>query len=99
MEKEVKAGINGCIVNNLYMDGFAERVYYAGMPSKDAFSLIFEEVEFEEHNEYKIKDQKQLYFPIDYNEEISFPSTREPCKFRVQKVSPTSLSAIVIKKD
>ena len=41
MEKEKVVGIDEPVINNNY-SGFRERVYYAGMPSPESFSLIYE---------------------------------------------------------
>jgi hypothetical protein len=107
--KKTTVEIDGCIINNIY-SGFVERVYYAGMPSKDVFSIIFESSNVKENPDYngisshdrassiwEVEEQRQLFFPVDYDKEISFPS-RTSCKFKVEKVSPRELTAIITKE-
>ena len=41
MPEEKNIEVGKVIVNNIF-SGYNERVYYAGMPSGDSFSLIFQ---------------------------------------------------------
>ncbi len=105
MGEQKKVEIGGVIIGNIY-SGYYERVYYAGMPSPDSFSLVYETAYVRENPDShsifthacdelikNVQDRIQLFFPID-TKSVEFPS-RSSCRFDVKEVSPKSLTAII----
>lgn len=99
-KKEGTISIGRCIISNMY-SGFNERVIYAGMPSKDSFSVIYKTAHVREDPSggsiENVEIQLQLFYPINHKKEIRFPS-RTSCKFKVKKISPESLTAIILEE-
>jgi hypothetical protein len=108
MQERKEVGIDDCIVNHLY-GGYYERVYYAGMPSKDVFSIIYETAFMKDNPDspavsshdpsaiiFTIEKHRQLFYPVNFKDTIKFPS-RTQIQFRVECVNPTSLVALVEK--
>jgi len=106
MSEEITVGIGGCVINHVY-SGYRERVYYAGMPSSQAFSLIYETARVRDdptsqsivsHDSanfiVQVEERRQLFFPLDTREMIEFASRRS-IKFEVKEVTPKTLTAIV----
>ena len=78
MDEEKTVGIDGCVINNIY-SGFYERVFYAGMPSPESFSLIYETAYVRENPDSRsivphasdaliknVQDRRQLFFSLPH---------------------------------
>lgn len=96
--KEKKAGIGGVVVSNIY-SGFYERVYFAGMPSEDSFSLVYQTAYTQpkcNDSVENVQERLQLFYPLD-TKEVEFPG-RKPFKIKIENVTPTELTALVDKE-
>lgn len=106
--KEKKAGIGGVVASNIY-SGFYERVYFAGMPSEDSFSLVYQTAYVHKNPNSKsnvphacnasvenVQERLQLFYPLD-TKEVEFPG-RKPLKIKIENVTPTELTALVDKE-
>lgn len=93
------------IINNIY-SGYSETAYYAGMPSRDSFSIIYEtayardnpdSASVDNHSQNSsirhIQKHMQLFFPLD-TKNIEFPS-RTFCRFQIERVTSNVLIAII----
>ena len=91
--KEVTAGIGGLILRNSY-GGYYEAVVFAGMPSKDAFSIVYQTAYVEPNPKCKsvaphacdgsienVQTRIQLFYPMD-TKKISLPG-RKKIEFQV----------------